>query len=72
MVKLTNDTAVRGTIIQDEVDGKLYLILEHSKERKFLRCLDEKFDEVRIGTDWINNYYVNGTIDMDVFVKMIS
>lgn len=72
MQKLTIDTAIRGTIIQDEADNELYLILEHIKERKSLKCLDRKFNEVMLGTDWIDSYYIYDNIDMDSFVKMVS
>ena len=69
MQKLTLNTASRGTIIQDEYDNEVYLIFEHCKKKKTIRCLNRKFNEVSIGTDWIDHYYIYDTIDMDSFVK---
>ena len=71
MKRLTIETATRGTIIQDDNDNDLYLILKHKKDKKALVCLDKKFNIVSIGTDWINHYYIYDTIDMDIFTNQI-
>lgn len=65
MKTLTLKTAIRGTIIEDKMTYKRYLIFYHDKETRSLHCLTEDFAVVSLGTDWVDCYYIKGKIDID-------
>lgn len=67
-VFLTIDKVKPGTII---VDNKMsrFLIIGVNKDKNYIDCLDQHFDRISIGLDWIQSYLVYDTIDM---LKMLQ
>lgn len=70
MERMSLEQAERGVIIQDE-DNKLYLIVHRDDYCKSLRCIDQRFGEISIGTDWIGKYYFYDKIDMVSFIEIL-
>lgn len=72
MDRLTIDNAKPGTIIIDNTTSKKFLIVGLNSNKKSIDCLDQHFDRISIGLDWIQNYLVYDTIDMPKMLQWMN
>lgn len=59
----------RGAILLDKKSYLRYLIIDVQDE--YIDCLDQYFDRISIGNNFLSDFEVVETIDMDRFSKWI-
>lgn len=65
----TRENIKRGMIIEREGTDNKYLVLRVHQERNSIECWDNKFTDIAIGLQWIHDYHIYDTVDMDYMIE---
>lgn len=60
-----------GDVLGDDNEGR-YLIVHINPEKRYLDCMDERFNRVSLGMDWIDTYYYIESLDMNSIINWFT